>query len=133
MQQHVDLANISFDNYRRLTYQTRFGAPNQLFKIFRWDNYLTIFNQLYPNLIQTALFATHKDGGIIEELDISEKEPWDLHGNLSYWMTYSDTRKWIVNIDIDYFFTDDEGRYFQFFSDEFVTQVADEIQKFNLL
>lgn len=97
------------------------------FPLFRWDNYITILNRIYPNLIGSATFATHKDGDTLDELDMYEVEIYDLPENLSYWL--SENNRWIVNIDIDYFFRNRNGKYFQFLTDEFVLSLAKEVKK----
>lgn len=124
--QNVDLQNISIPELLALRYSPH-SMPNESFPIFRWDNYLTIFNRLFPDLLATNKFATHKDGDLIDELEIYEIESWDLQENLSYWLDNVNDNKWIVNIDIDYFFTSFDENYYQLFTDEFVLRIADEL------
>jgi len=99
-------------------------------QIFRWDNYLTILNKMYPNLIIPIYFATHKDGNKIKWLNgVCEPEIYELHENLAFWLNNSNKQKWIVNIDIDYFFTERDGRYFQFLTDYYAISIARELKK----
>lgn len=59
---------------------------------------------------------------------MSEYESWDLQENLSYWLKSRNKLKWIVNLDIDYFFTGDEENTIQLFSDEFVMKICSELK-----
>jgi UPF0489 domain len=126
--QHINLQNISVPDLSALRYSPH-SMPSESFPIFRWDNYLTIFNRLYPDLIGSTIFATHKDGDTIEELDINEQDSWTLQENLAYWLENGNTQKWIVNLDIDYFFTNYEEHYYQLYTDEFVIKIADELRQ----
>lgn len=54
---------------------------------------------------------------------------YDLHTNLAYCINDAE-RKWILNIDIDYFFSDNsDGVRYQIFTDEYITNVGVEISK----
>jgi hypothetical protein len=123
---NFDFKTISINDLLAITYSSP-DFPRDKFQLFRWDNYLTILNRIYPTIIGSATFATHKDGDAIEELDIHEEEIYELPGNLSYWI--NERNRWIVNIDIDYFFTDKNGEYFQFLTDTYVRSIAEEIKK----
>jgi hypothetical protein len=113
--------------------------------VMRWDNYLPILFRLYPDLFDVTYFATHKDGNRPNE-HIDEEAPgaplefytinyepeiYELQGNLSHWLNERPNGKWVVNLDIDYFFTD-KGfgeDYYQFLSDEYVKTIAEELVK----
>ena len=125
--QNINLRTVSIQELVALRYRNEELPTNGPHQIFRWDNYLTIFNRLYPGVIGDWMFATHKDGSEVDEITLDEIEPWDLHTNLSYWINGGETR-WIVNLDIDYFFSDVDNRYFQMFADEFVIRIANEIR-----
>ena len=124
--QNFDFTTISLTDLLAIKYSSP-GSQTERFQLFRWDNYLTILNRIYPNLIGSATFATHKDGDTTGELDFQEQEIYELPQNLAYWL--NENSKWIVNIDIDYFFTDRNGKYFQFLTDEYVLLIADEIKR----
>ncbi|PWJ97107.1 hypothetical protein BC749_108258 [Flavobacterium araucananum] len=127
--QNIDITNLTIEELISLRYSHENMPTNDTYPIFRWDNYITILDRIFPNLLALNTFATHKDGDAIEEIEISEIDAWDLQENLSYWVNDTD-QKWIVNLDIDYFFTNYDGdRYFQLFSDEFVIRIAREIRK----
>ncbi len=139
----IDLSKITLEEFLAIDYNLEIISNNDRCQLFRWDNYLSIFYCLYCDNIYHSIFATHRDGDRIEKVndggkDIimvsSEKEIYELPLNLSCWIDYySSTKdsdiKWIVNLDIDYFFTDSDDKRFQFLSDEFVIKVADEINK----
>jgi hypothetical protein len=128
--QNINLQNVTIHEVLSLRYSHVDMPTNDSFQIFRWDNYITIFNRLFPNVIEHNTFATHKDGDIIDEMNITEIEPWDLQDNLSFYINSNNKNKWIVNLDIDYFFTNYDGaKYIQLFSDEFIVKIAKEIKK----
>lgn len=126
--QNFDFTTISISDLLAIKYSSP-DFPTEKFPLFRWDNYLTILNRIYPNLIGSASFATHKDGDTTDELEIHEHEIYELPENLAYWLNDNNRLKWIVNIDIDYFFTDRDEKHFQFLTDEYVLSIADEIKK----
>lgn len=125
---NFDFQRVSISDLTSIKYSPP-GSHPESFPLFRWDNYLTILLKLYPDLISTSYFATHKDGDTIEELDMYEPAIDELQENLSYWINSNSKNKWIVNIDIDYFFIDTEENRFQFLTDEYVLKIADEIKK----
>lgn len=103
----------------------------------RYDNYLDAFNRLYPDLIQQVYYATHKDGTnktktSLDPLNTYEPELWDLDTNIRYWLTecHKNIERWIVNIDIDFFFRDNNnGEYFQFMTRKYIKYICKEIIK----
>lgn len=120
--QGFNLQKSSIENYVDI-------RDNQNNKIFRYDNYLTIFRGLYPGIFNQIKFATHKDGTIPSDWNLYEAEIFDLPGNLKYWIEEA-PGKWIINIDIDYFFDkDDNDVYFQFLTDDYVNYVAQQLFK----
>jgi hypothetical protein len=134
----INIGNIPISELTAQTFVLE-GTPRQS---FRWDNYFGILKERYPDLLTDQVyFATHKYGsdGLLSML---EKEPYDLPENLGYWIkngTRNNNKKWIVNLDIDYFFLgnphydddlENEGNaemVYQFLKDEFVRDIAEEI------
>lgn len=105
-------------------------------QIIRFDNYIDIFNRLYPNVFKSSqiFFATHKEINYDKSVwSLTEKEIYELPINLGFWIQNDSEqfkRKTIVNLDIDYFFTtsyDDE--IFQFLTDEYILQIAKQIKQ----
>lgn len=127
-QQNVNLQAISIEELVSLRYSNERLPTNDSYPIFRWDNYIPILDRMYPYLIGHSTFATHKDGDNADDMEASEVDPWQLPDNLSYWLT-NGTNEWILNLDIDYFFTNIDEEYIQLFTDEFVIQIAKEIKK----
>jgi len=78
------------------------------YEIMRWDNYFPIFHRLYKNNINHYHFFTHKEGTLFEEMkDKLDEYPISRLLNLIDYVFDKDTSgsyKWIVNIDLDYFF-----------------------------
>jgi len=127
--QNIDLKTISITDLLAIKYQVKEMSIYETFPIFRWDNYITIFNRLYPNIIALNIFTTHKDGDAPENIKINDLDIYELQENLSYWINTNNEHKWIVNLDIDYFFTDYDEKRFQFLTDEYILKIAEEIKK----
>lgn len=144
---HYDLLDSQLDSWITVLKQSNFdfkkssinelvsikynplGVSDIFCPVFRWDNYFTILLRFYPNLIDTLYFATHEDGDKSIELEMYEASITELHGNINFWITRKIENKWILNLDIDYFFTDNEDQCFQFLSDEYILLIAEEIKK----
>ena len=100
------------------------------YQVFRFDNYMTILKELYPTIFRALKFATHKDGTIPTNWDFYEPEIIDLPtSNIDYWINKEDSN-WIINIDIDYFFTKNSNdEYFQFLTDEYILGFTRQLKK----
>ena len=113
----------SFDLARyRLLWQDDVNLP-----LFRWDNYLEVFLRNYPEMIGVTMSATHQVGSS-QELSI-EVKAFDLVNECSDIFSgkkYINELEWIVNLDLDYFFS---ARPFklELFSDDFVDSLASSI------
>ena len=118
------LSKISINQLLELNFKPKNSPQDYKYKIFQFDNYLTIFNRLYPNLLENMFFATHKDGETIDDFNISEIEIYELSKNLSFWINSNSNNKWIVNIDIDYFFSDINESYFQLLTNDYIKTIA---------
>lgn len=116
-----DIENSTIRDYCSLTSEQK--------RVFRYDNYMTILQKLYPNLFNRKKFATHKDGTIPNDWNFYEVQVIDLPTeNISYWIE-DEELNWIVNIDIDYFFTKNSNdEYFQFLNDNYVISFARQIK-----
>lgn len=109
------LGNTSIQDYLNLTIEGEEGH----YPLIRWDNYLSLFLELYGNQIHTAIFVTHNVGDKPKHRNVQFRESVHLPGNLAFWMT-SYPGKWIINVDLDYFFCDQEGTRKPLFSDSYV-------------
>ena len=89
-------------------------------KVFSYDNYIANLLILYPSLFNEKVFATHKDGNINETYINREIDFYHLIDELEGCININTGNKWIINIDIDYFYLDKESNYFQAFTFEFI-------------
>lgn len=116
-----DVRNVSLDEYLAATYPApRTGEP---WTLFRWDNYLSIFLVTHADQLVRGYFATHQDGDEPLHDRLQTVPPWDLPGNISYWIDEA-TVPFIVNVDLDYFvYSRANHRYAPFFSQEYFEEV----------
>jgi len=85
-------------------------------KLFRWDNYLSIFLEMYKTEIRHCYYAVY-EGDEINHLKAIEKKPWDFPENIEFWLSKG---KWILNIDLDYFFYKVDDLKTCMYSDEYL-------------
>lgn len=85
------------------------------YQYFMWDNYIHLFNDKYPNLINEFISITQRLGNNYTPGDIGFEE-FDIW-HLEYKTFHKTSNYNILNIDIDYFFKQDSD-YFEIFSDE---------------
>lgn len=117
-----NLWTMSLDEYRT-TLQTDINIP-----LFRWDNYLEIFIQKYPELVGQTFSATHHLGA--DKALNEDIEPYHLSSfmnSIFQGNRYLNELPWIVNLDLDYFFTAAPEK-FEFFSNEVVEAISCSIQ-----
>lgn len=120
--------------------QRVYQINNHEFQSFRWDNYFKLFKKTYPDLINEYHFATHELRDLGDDWPAHKRDPWETLENLSYYIKNEDRKndiKWIVNIDIDYFFfanqyygdeeCDFPEKIYQIFTDVYVKQIAERI------
>lgn len=126
---------ISIQEYLSLKYKDpNFGDK---IEIMRWDNYLPIFHKLYKNNIKKYYFFTHKEGSMYDEMQsLIEENPVGGLFNLMdclFDKDISGSEKWIVNIDLDYFFQkiDDTDITIRFISDEAIEFFINKINEYN--
>ena len=121
LEQKFDIGNSTIEEYCTLQH----GQD----QVFKFDNYLTILKKLYPNVFKQKKFATHNDGTIPRDWDFYEVPMIDLATeNFSYWIRKEEL-SWIMNIDIDYFFTiNSDDVYFQFLHDDYIISFAQQIK-----
>lgn len=118
-----DLWTISLDEYRS-AHQREVNSP-----LFRWDNYIEIFLQKYPENVGHTISATHHLGST---RDLAEAvKPIDLVRRLDDLFSeriYLNDLPWILNLDIDYFFSSQPHKL-PLFSDEYVEALAHSLKK----
>ncbi len=110
----------SFNEYIKV--KDRNGYP-----FVRFDNYIDIYHKLYPGKINTHYFATHKDGTRPIEKLTYEPKIQELPDNILYWIEERKI-KWVINIDLDYFFCDRNQKCYKFLSNEYITHICEEIK-----
>lgn len=118
---HHDLWNLDLDSYR-LAWQEDINLP-----LFRWDNYIEVFLKHYPEMVGETMSATHHVGSS-KELSI-EIKPFDLVHKCSEIFSgkkYINELEWIVNLDLDYFFSAQPLKL-ELFSDEVIASLAESI------
>ncbi|MCK6594930.1 MAG: UPF0489 family protein [Bacteriovoracaceae bacterium] len=116
----IDWSTISINDYQHL-WQTEYNIP-----LIRWDNYLTIFLDQFSKRVnfENTFSATHKMGS-------SKKLRHDIlpHELLKFMNDYIGERlfynphRWIVNLDLDYFFSPQPEKVI-LFSDDVIDQIA---------
>ena len=106
------------------------------YEIMRWDNYFPIFHRLFKDNINSYHFFTHKEGTLFEEMkDKLDEYPIPGLFNLIDYIFNKKTSgnyKWIVNIDLDYFFQniDDTEITLKFISDEAISFFLDKLKTY---
>ena len=117
-----DLWNISLKDYREVM-QADINTP-----LFRWDNYIEIFLQKYPELVGKTFSATHKVG---QDKSLNEEiGPYYLQKfmtNVFDGHQYINDLPWIVNLDLDYFFSAAPQKTL-LFSEEYLKSLARSIE-----
>jgi hypothetical protein len=105
-------------------------------EIMRWDNYFPIFDRLYKANINSYHFFTHKEGDMFEEMEDRLNE-YPIPGLLNlidyvFEKATSDSYKWIVNIDLDYFFQkiDDTDITIRFISNDAIDFFIEKLKKY---
>lgn len=122
-----DVRSISIEDYLSLVHER---VINMDIPLFRWDNYASIFLEKYKNLVGKCIFSTHGDGDEPNYNKVMAIDIWDTARIVDYWLKDS-TNKWIVNIDLDYFFYEsDVEEYARFFSDNYVSQLFTTVKKY---
>ena len=122
LSQVPDLKEISISDYLAIEQKTASGA----FPLVRWDNYLSIFFELYGKQVEECIFATHDEGNKPNH-DYSIETAWNIPDILECTLSLS-KNKWIFNIDLDYFFCGRES-YNRMLSDEYAQAVFNIVHK----
>lgn len=94
-------------------------------KLFRWDNYLSIFLELYRSQVDSCYYAVYEGDSINHDYSV-EKQAWDFPENIEYWLKDG---KWILNIDLDYFFHEIGDHHKQMFSQEYLEDFFSAVSK----
>jgi hypothetical protein len=118
-----DLWKMNLNEYRK-EWQADINMP-----LFRWDNYIEIFLKKYPELVGKTISATHHLGSSKELSE--EVKAYDLAKFMNSTFSgekYVNDLPWIVNLDLDYFFSAAPEKV-ELFNDEFVESLSKSINK----
>ncbi|WP_121811321.1 hypothetical protein [Mucilaginibacter kameinonensis] len=121
-----DYQAVSIEELQAILFTRPDNPDGGAFPLFRWDNYITILDRLYPALWSDRSFVTHRDGDIPDGYELHEPDFEDLPKNLGYWLE-NKRHKSVLNLDIDHFFIKYNQKYIQLFTDDFIKVVAKEI------
>lgn len=124
---------VSIEDYLAL----RYTSGERSAHVFRYDNYILQTKKIFPNWFSLCYFAcpehVHE-----EKLNIHYNAScYDLSTKISYWVhdgkeagstpyPQEKVHKWILNIDVDYFFM--ENKY-QLFTDTYIIECCNDIKK----
>lgn len=117
-----DLWTLNLSDYRK-AWQNNINMP-----VFRWDNYIEVFLQKYPEQVGKTISATHHLGSPKELSE--EVRAYDLVKFMSGLFSgsrYENDLPWIVNLDLDYFFSAAPEK-FELFGEEFVQSLSSSIK-----
>jgi hypothetical protein len=118
--------SLSIDEYLSHSYE---ASPGEI-QLFRFDNYLSIYLQLFGQFLTSCHFATHNDGEKPNLEGIWEHYLWQVPENLDFWIEPKQA-PWIANIDLDYFFCDakDADKRQLMVSHEYIEAVFDTVRE----
>lgn len=91
-------------------------------KLFRWDNFILNIADAYPNLFATNTFIT-KRGGSKEDFVQYEEEIEYFISEFEHWLNDFEGG-WIIDLDVDFFFSKSRGRYYQLYSDALIRMLG---------
>lgn len=134
-----DNQHLSIDEYTNLSW-TNEGNGITL-KAFRWDNYITQCMYLFPQWFWVVVYSTRTSLGRSEREKLLGAE---IHGlSATELLNYIDNniygeedikklnemigkkaKKWIINLDLDYFYESNDDGFFQLLSDEYISMLA---------
>ncbi|QNR22772.1 peptide arginase family protein [Croceimicrobium hydrocarbonivorans] len=116
----IELKNLNFSEYENL--EVIYEQKNAS-KIFRWDNYILNLQILYPKIFGKATFVTHRDGNKEGDIITREEDFLTMCHEIHSWIEDSNNRC-IINIDIDFFFTQLDKEYIQIYTNEVIYEFA---------
>ena len=119
-----NLKNISINEYLSTTYK----SANGIYPLFSWDNYLSLFLEVYGHIIDECYFSTHLRGDSPRCQNVRNIDVWEIPNNLEFWISES-KNKWIVNVDLDYFFCKQGESEIVMLSDDYINSVFSAILK----
>jgi hypothetical protein len=97
------------------------------FKMFRWDNYISYVNDAFPKFFNLRYFATDEKDYELEGFITKKISSENLIETIKTIIGNSEGDKWILNLDIDYFF-DSGSPITQKLDDTFIIKLVTEIK-----
>ena len=94
----------------------------------RFDNYIAHFRELNPGLISEFCFATHGIDRYDDRIESYRPSVVNLIGSIAHTIHQSELSKWILNLDLDYFYHSHEDIHFRFLTDEYIKVICEEIK-----
>lgn len=122
-----NLACIDFQDYLDISEVGLIGGNVPL---IRWDNYLYLFERLYRSQIADYFFATHGIGD-----NPADSTHWEEFSISKLPSLYSDILHensadgWIINIDLDYFFTRQPKGFARLQSEHYISEIFSATRK----
>lgn len=97
-----------------------------------WDNYLPIFHQFYSHSISKYILFVNRDEFLVPEIinPVIELKPEELLEDFCKFELNTDT-KWIINIDLDYFFLNKDKVFFKNNMKEIISSLCSTILRIN--
>lgn len=118
-----ELRALSIDQYLALT----FPDGDRPLTLIRWDNYLSLFLERYRQQLQRVIFITHNEGDRPQFKGAFYPQPKNVPGSMGFYLTSPE--RTIVNVDLDYFFCDDDrGQRRLMFSDDYISAIFQSIR-----
>lgn len=130
-----DNSHIPYEDFINL----KRSKGDKEFNVFSWDNYIMAIYTIYPEWFHTNIFLTHKVGDIgnswgHKPFNIHEVNPLYMDSLIVEYVRKHDKYlpvfknedyklPWIVNLDIDVFFTE-TPQHIQLFSDDYIRLIA---------
>lgn len=115
-----DLASLSITEYLEQAYKTEVG---DFLPIVRWDNYLSLFLDIYKSQVAALHCATHGVGDRPRWTGMLPSASDRLPKNIETILEEREGHGWIVNVDLDYFFCEQGGGRKLMFSDGYVETI----------
>lgn len=120
----IDVGGLTFEAYTGLL-----NPAMKDMKLFQWDNYIVNTHLLYPRFFGERFFATHEECRENRDFVQHNVSMDELVRSMPYWIKRYSTEKWIINLDMDYFFGEFGDDTIQYFTDEYIICVAKSIKK----
>jgi hypothetical protein len=124
LDKEIELSDLSFQAYLDLR---QYGNNGDSWPLFRWANYILNLKLVYPDFYKETYFSTRDNGcrgGDFIDHDMRYDELLSSIGNL---VESKNDAGWIINLDIDYFFHNDDLT--QVHDDQEMRELATQIKK----